>query len=346
MRALLILGVLLGLFPAARGQDKLPSEQAQPISLLAAAQSFPRAVKPLEQGKFEEALQVLRSFSDRDDLYRCDCYDAPHFHRSAERPLLIVRCLLAQGKKDDARRELRALYEKRIEPGYLIPGTADLLLVDLETATGYEDFAKWLAKVCPTDRKSYTGSIQEMADLKKAIEAGRYEQAMEILMSFPDYHQWLAPRRPADRQRAVVAYFTRNPKSLDHLLGKVEALFAAERSGPEDCSSLGWIYCLGEMGDTRAVAVLRKARKVARNTHVRKELLLALAKLGDKQTVPELISFRGGCLAHQQFVDRLLRWVTGTSQGDISSLEDADSVFRRWGTWLEKNPLPKDEKPR
>src|SRR5262249_42954600 len=85
MRTLLVLGMFLGLSPAAGGQDKLPSEQAQPIGLLAAAQYFPRAAKFLEQGKFEEALQVLRSFSDRDDLYRCDCYDAPHFHRSSER---------------------------------------------------------------------------------------------------------------------------------------------------------------------------------------------------------------------------------------------------------------------
>ena len=112
---------------------------------------------------------------------------------------------------------------------------------------------------------------------------------------------------------------------------------ARKTEGGEDCGSLGWIHAAGEAGDATVIPALRRLRARVKNYYVRLELLLALAKVGDRAALPDLLRARGGNLEHMRLIDGLLRWLSGTRQGDLDSAEDARVVFGRWEAWLKKN---------
>ena len=98
------------------------------------------------------------------------------------RRLEIVDCLIQLKREDEARHELRSLYEDQSKPGYIIPGEANILLIDLETAHGYEDFEIWLKRNRPAQDE---WSLQHITSLKKAIESGEFTSATALLEGIP-----------------------------------------------------------------------------------------------------------------------------------------------------------------
>ncbi len=307
----------------------------------ASAVDMTQAEQLVASKRYGEALQLLRASSKNDDIYSCECSDAPHQHRSAARRLLIVECLLALNRKDEAREELRSLYEDRIEPAYLIPDKSNILLIELETEHGYEAFELWLTKRNPVATAQYEGSIQHVASLKKAIEAGRFDESMRMLDGLEAYHLFLVPPRRFTWQReAVIAYLVRNPKSLPFLIRHLSRY----RDNRIYDLNLGVIFCLGEIGKPEAVPALREAMETENNSSTRLELVFALAKCGDAGAVPEVYEHRAGSLQHQQLVDRLLRRLTGKEFGTIDTQEAAKAVFEKWGAYIQKkgdvHPIP------
>lgn len=283
--------------------------------------------------KYGEAIDLLRAASDEDDIYPCDCWDAPHKHRSSARRLLIVDCLLALDRKEEGRKELRSLYEARVEPAYIIPGKADILLIELETEHGYEAFDRWLEKHRPVEAKFYQGSTQHIVSLKKAIENGRFDGSLDILRGVEAYHIFLAPRRLTWQQEAVTSYVVRNPKSLPFLLRQM----STHRDGRIYDLDRGVIFCLGEMANVEAIPALRRAMETEKNSYTRLELVFALAKCGDKEVIPTVYAHKAGNVAHQRYIDQLLRRLTGKDFGVIENQDDATAVLEKWGAYFAKH---------
>lgn len=70
---------------------------------------------------------------------------------------------------------------------------------------------------------------------------------------------------------------------------------------------------------------------------MRRELVLALAKSGDREVAPELLEYAGiGNLVHKRFLDAQLRKLTGIEFGEIETEDDARAVFRSWRFWVER----------
>ncbi len=286
---------------------------------------FSRAEQLIEKKKYEAALQVLQAGTSDDDIYPCMCWDAPHEHRSSKRRLGIVDCLLHLKREEDAREELKSLYQDKSKPGYNISGDAPILLIELETKHGYTDFERWLQEHLPVDKRYYQGSIQRITSLKKGIESGEFDGAIDIFRTFPTYHIF-APRRFSWQQKAVISYLVaQDKKSLPFLFGQMTTQL-----------NRGVVYCLGEIGSVESIPVLRKALRIDKNSFTQLEIVFALAKSGDDEIAPELYAHRVGNLDHQRYVDNLLRRLTGKNFGDIKDQDSAKKVFEQWGTFIDQ----------
>src|SRR6266850_1541442 len=229
------------------------------------------AEKLIARGEHQEALRLLRTATSADDIYECTCNDAPHKHRSAVRRLLLVDCLLNLGSKEEARRELRSLYEETALPAYIVPGKANLLLIELETSDGYEGFEIWLKKHCPVGVKDYERSMQHIVSLKKDIESGRYDEARQILQILGGIEQddtFVTPRRFVWQHEALISYIRKSPEALRFLLPQM----LTERNGRIYPLNRGVIYCLGEIGNPQTIPALRSALRSDKNYYTQREV--------------------------------------------------------------------------
>ena len=293
---------------------------------------FSKAEQLIEKKKYEAALEVLQAGTSDDDIYPCMCWDAPHEHRSSKRRLAIVDCLLHLKREEDAREELKSLYQDKSKPGYNISGDAHILLIELETKHGYPDFERWLQEHRPVDKKYYQGSIQRITSLKKGIESGKFDGVIDIFRNFPTYHIF-APRRFSWQQKAVVSYMVAQDKqSLPFLCGQMTTQLDKRFAQ----LNRGVVYSLGELGSVESIPVLREALRKEKNYYTRLEVILALAKSGDKEITAELYRHKVGNLDHQRYVDNLLRRLTGKNFGDIKDQDSAKKVFEQWGIFIDQ----------
>ncbi len=310
---------------------------------IASAAVVPKAQELVTSKKYTEALELLRSATDQDDIYVGRIDRHTYKARSSDRRLLIVDTLLALGRKDDARGELRSLYEFRGEPAYSIPSKANILLIQMETEKGYEAFEGWLQKYGPADPYDHQ-SVQHITSLKKAIEQNQFEGSLEILEGIPGYNVFMTPPRSTLpwQQQAVVSYLVRNPLSqwfLKNQLSKHSGDLAAQPWG-------GVIFCLGEISKPEAIPALRRALETEKNYYIKLETVFALVKCGDKDAAPEVLKLMGGSLENQRYINQLLRNLTGKDFGPIESAEAGSAVREQWKAYLNKDETPNTPTPR
>jgi hypothetical protein len=289
----------------------------------------------MKDEKWDESIQLLRSYSTDNDIYFSDFDDAPHHFRSPKRRFLIAQCLMRLGKPDEARKELRSFFEIKADPPYVGMGEVLTLLIDLETTNGYADFEAWLNKHLPApEKRFYRGSAQQVINIKKDIESGRYDTGYEELRTINMSRLYGEPHLKW-QQEAVLSYFRRNPKSLGYLLQK---LATGEQSYPDKSI----IYCVGEMANPEAIPVLRKLKGRVSNFYILDEIMFALAKSSDKTIIPDLYAGRGyPQLYRKQYINSLLSKLTGISFGEIKNEDDAKRVFEKWKQWIDENTIGK-----
>lgn len=291
--------------------------------------------------RYEAAIELLSKFKPADDIYPCDCNDARHYHHSGERRLMIVDCLLALGKKDEARAELRALYEFNAPRdqgayfgGYKFPEKVNLQLIDLETAHDTASFWRWLDKLDPEGKS--TGQIREMIGIKQEVEAGKYERAFGLLSGVDAYNPYVGHQEPYWTTQGAIRYLLANPRCFDSLVA------ANARDQKAGSPQRGMAYVLGELGDKRAIPALKESLLREKNWYYQNVARYALAKLGDASVVGELLLSDKGArempLPHVQFIDGLLRRATGQSFGEIKNKDDAAKVFAQWEAWAKAHP--------
>jgi hypothetical protein len=325
------------LVPAPAPTIVRPSDvAARPYDLLAHIDHYPEAAALAAGRRYDDAIRLLRAIPDDQDLAAFYHHRVKHPIRSSHRRLLIAGCLLAAGKKDEARAELRGLYEANLTPGYRIPEEAAWLLFAWECEAGHEQFRRWLDRVLPVQAETYKGSFQELLDMKIAFAAGRFDSAAETLRGLGCYSGYSGLRRTTDRIVAVERLLRLEPKSADFFQKRLADAYPDDDHRIRDCSHLGWIHALGETGNDKHIPFLRELFGRAQNYYANLEVILALGKLGDKESAPALFQMRHGDLEHQKYINRLLRWAAKTDQGDIETQEDAVKVFIRWEEWLKK----------
>lgn len=307
-------------------------------------ESMQKAKELVAAKRYEAALELLGKFKPADDIYSCDCNDARHYHHSGERRLMIVDCLLALGKQDEARAELRALYEFNAGQrdayfgGYRFPEKVNLQLIDLETAHDTAGFWRWLDKLDPDGQS--TGQIRKMIGIKQEVEAGKYERAFELLGGVDAYNPYVGHKEPYWTTQGAIRYLLANPRCFDSLVA------ANARDQKAGSPQRGMVYVLGELGDKRAIPALKESLLREKNWYYQNEARYALAKLGDASVARDLLGSAKGAwagvvempLPHVQFIDSLLRRATGQSFGEIKSKDDAAKVFAEWEAWVKAHP--------
>jgi HEAT repeat protein len=151
----------------------------------------------------------------------------------------------------------------------------------------------------------------------------------------PGYHIFYSPPRYGQewQAKALVAYLVAHgDKALPFLLLQTKKV----RNDRIYDIHRGAVFCIGEIGSSKAIPALREALQSAKNSSTRLELIFALAKSGDKDVAVELLEHKVGSLDHQLYVDRLLRQLTGKSFGSIEDEASGKDVFDGWQEFLNR----------